>query len=182
MHIYPPLVHPHRTPMRSDHEACRPRLGKEEELRTRCRASDGTGAPFTLATTPRFRASGTDLQVESERTAHAHGCAQRAGGTTQRRHEAAPELSPDPLKFRSQSGIAEEALRARRPAIWSTQSLQLLFLSTNPPPPPPPPPPLPFCSLAPPPAPEPAAPSPFAQEPRNVYATCPTAPASVACN
>src|SRR3954471_17431412 len=38
-------------------------------------------------------ASGTDLQVESERTAYAHGCAQRAGVTTQRRHEAAPALS-----------------------------------------------------------------------------------------
>src|SRR3954471_10347953 len=38
-------------------------------------------------------ASGTDLQVESERTAYAHGCAQRAGVTTQRRHEAAPTLS-----------------------------------------------------------------------------------------
>src|SRR4051794_8915364 len=48
------------------------------------------------------RASGTDLQVKSERTAYAHGCAQRAGVTTQRRQEAAPALSPDPRQFRSQ--------------------------------------------------------------------------------
>src|SRR3982750_2430621 len=39
MHIYPPLVHPHRTPMRSDHEACRPRLRSEEEPQGRCLAS-----------------------------------------------------------------------------------------------------------------------------------------------
>ena len=77
---------------------------------------------FPLATTPRFRASGTDLQVEGERTAYAHGCAQRAGGTTQRRHEAAPGLSPDPRQFRSQTRRTEEALRARRPSASHTQS------------------------------------------------------------
>src|SRR3954471_6380442 len=44
-------------------------------------------------------ASGTDLQVESERTAYAHECAQRAGVTTQRRHEAAPALSSHPRQF-----------------------------------------------------------------------------------
>src|SRR6187399_834812 len=64
---------------------------------------------FPLATTPRFRASGADLQVEGERTAYAHGCAQRAGGTTQRRHEAAPGLSPDPRKFRSQFLVARRS-------------------------------------------------------------------------
>src|SRR3954463_6921726 len=52
-------------------------------------------------------ASGTDLQVESERTAYAHGCAQRAGVTTQRRHEAAPALSPDPRQFCFQPRVDE---------------------------------------------------------------------------
>src|SRR3954469_17741945 len=52
-------------------------------------------------------ASGMGLQVESERTAYAHGCAQRAGVTTQRRHEAAPALSPAPRQFGSQPCIAE---------------------------------------------------------------------------
>src|SRR3954467_13272972 len=60
-------------------------------------------------------ASGTRLQVESERTAYAHGCAQRAGVTTQRRHEAAPALSPDPRQFCFQPGVAERLLSARRP-------------------------------------------------------------------
>ena len=122
MHICPPLVHPHRTPMRSDHEARRPRLRKEEELRARCLASGGVRAPSTLATTPRFRASGTDLQVEGERTAYAHGCAQRAGGTTQRRHEAAPGLSPDPRQFRSQFPVAGRSAprAAARNLVYTT--------------------------------------------------------------
>src|SRR6187399_896695 len=79
---------------------------------------------FPLATTPRFRASGTDLQVEGERTAYAHGCAQRAGGTTQRRHEAAPGLSQTHPNSALSSSLPEEALRARRPKIWSIQSTQ----------------------------------------------------------
>src|SRR3954463_8056403 len=57
-------------------------------------------------------ASGTGLQVESERTAYAHGCAQRAGVTTQRRHEAAPALSPAPRQFGSRLTLPNVSQRA----------------------------------------------------------------------
>src|SRR4051812_31639624 len=57
-------------------------------------------------------ASGTGLQLESERTAYAHGCAQRAGVTTQRRHVAAPALSPAPRQFCSQLTLPNVSQRA----------------------------------------------------------------------
>src|SRR3982751_4289370 len=78
--------------------------------------------PLTGAQRLDSGASGTDLQVESERTAYAHGCAQRAGVTTQRRHEAAPALSQTHPNSALRYPLFAKALRARRPAIWSTQS------------------------------------------------------------
>jgi len=44
-------------------------------------------------------ASGTDLQVESERTAYAHGCAQRAGGTSQRKARSRARVVPRPTQI-----------------------------------------------------------------------------------
>src|SRR3954466_5418505 len=76
------------------HEARRPRLGSEKEPQARCPASGGAGAPSTLATTPRLPGEwARACRLARERTAYAHGCAQRAGVTTQRRHQAAPALS-----------------------------------------------------------------------------------------